>query len=201
MLELNKLYTKHNWSESIVLLLQHLHRQQQAKGSPFLKCVVSIYKQWALPVRGGGCKGLPGWLRALLFPNLPRGVSVRACQDGLGYPALQNSYRTLAFNSFIRKHFHFSNFCRISEQTLCCTTSGLEALCSHKGLQQKKRQNASGVVFRVHLSIRHMFLSWPWSGAGPSLASSWGRSWAGKFFVNLGLKFGCNSIGWYNMVV
>ena len=33
------------------------------KGSPFLKFVVSI---WALPVRAGGCKGLPRWLGALL---------------------------------------------------------------------------------------------------------------------------------------
>ena len=49
------------------------------KGSPFLKCVVSI---WAWPVKGGGgCKGLPGWFGALFFPGLPGGV--RACQDGL----------------------------------------------------------------------------------------------------------------------
>ena len=44
-----------------------------------------------------------------------------------------------------------------------------------------------------------MCVSWPWRRVGPSLASFWGRSWAGKIFVDLGLKFGCNSIGWYNM--
>ena len=45
-----------------------------------------------------------------------------------------------------------------------------------------------------------MCVSWPWRRVGPSLASFWGRSWAGKIFVDLGLKFGCNSIGWYNIV-
>ena len=77
-----------------------------------------------------------------------RGGRVTGLGLSLGYPALQYSYRTLTLNSFIWKHFQFSSFCRISEQTLCCTTSGLEALYSHKALQQKKRQNASGVVFR-----------------------------------------------------
>ena len=33
-----------------------------------MKCVGSI---WALPVRGGGGKGLPGWFGALFFPYLP----------------------------------------------------------------------------------------------------------------------------------
>ena len=40
------------------------------KGSPFLRCVVSI---WALPERGegGGCKGLPEWF-GVLFSMIAR---------------------------------------------------------------------------------------------------------------------------------
>ena len=49
-----------------------MHRRGRCQGSPFLKCVVSI---WALPVRrgggGGGCKGLPEWLGHFFFTRLP----------------------------------------------------------------------------------------------------------------------------------
>ena len=49
------------------------------KGSPFLKCVVSL---WALPVWEGGVKACQDGL-GHFFPMLPGGV--RACQDGLGH--------------------------------------------------------------------------------------------------------------------
>ena len=47
------------------------------KGSPFLKCVVSV---WALPIRGGGVKACQDSLWHF-FPRLPGGV--RTCHDGL----------------------------------------------------------------------------------------------------------------------
>ena len=34
--------------------------------APSLKCVVP---KWALPVREGGCKGLPGWFRVFFSPR------------------------------------------------------------------------------------------------------------------------------------
>ena len=61
-MHLHKVYTenkpgvnKMSWSDGL-------------RGSPFLKCVVSI---WALPERrGGGCNGLSGWFGVLFFPHL-----------------------------------------------------------------------------------------------------------------------------------
>ena len=55
-------------AEKLIMVRLGLVWFSLGKGSPFLKFFVSI---WALPLRSGGCKGLPGWFGALFFPCLP----------------------------------------------------------------------------------------------------------------------------------
>ena len=51
---------------------------KKVKASPFLKCVVSV---WALPVRGGGGKGLPDGLEHF-FSTTKLAIS---CFRGVGW--------------------------------------------------------------------------------------------------------------------
>ena len=98
-----------------------------------MKCVVSI---WALPLRGEGCKGLPGWFGALNFSTfscLTEGGGEGGLKLFGQYPYRTNTFQKGASRSWsaskkltqiYHEKFKRCELCGESPHNCCDTSAG-----------------------------------------------------------------------------